>query len=96
MDNYAMGGSIAIRCNDEPQNISKSIILGNNSNDYIINQILIVAKHEIYKNKWTKTTISLVRIQKVLKGQMELDIYIAIIKTLYLELSVNGLASTMH
>ena len=57
-----------------------SIILGNNSNECITNQILIVAKHEIYKSKWTKSAISLVKIQKILKGQMELDIYIATIK----------------
>ena len=57
-----------------------SIILGNNGNEYITNQILTVVKHEIYKSKWTKSSISLIKIQKILKSQMELDIYIATIK----------------
>ena len=57
-----------------------SIILGNNGNEYITNQILTVVKHEIYKSKWTKSSISLIKIQRILKSQMELDIYIATIK----------------
>ena len=72
-----------------------SIILGNNGNEYITNQILIVAKHEIYKSKWTKSNISLMKIQKILKYQMELEIYIATIKK-YRKLLGNGQVSTMY
>ena len=64
-----------------PVIISKeSIILGDKKNNTIINPIFIVKKHEIYKSKWKKTSINLIKIQNILKSQMELDIFIGTMK----------------
>ena len=58
----------------------ESIILCNKNNDGIINHIIIVTKHEIYKSNWTKNSLNLMKIQKILKSQMDLDIYLGTIK----------------
>ena len=59
-----------------------SIFLGNNENEIKVNQILTVTKHEIYKSKWNKTHISLLKIKKLLKSNVELDIYIGTVRNI--------------
>ena len=58
----------------------KSILLGNKKNEIIINYIIIVIKHELYKSKWTKTRLNLLKIKKIIKSHMELEIYSGTIK----------------
>ena len=42
----------------------KSIMLGNNRNELIINNVIIIIKHEIYKRKWNKTKVGLFKLKK--------------------------------
>ena len=58
----------------------KSILLGNNQNEIIVNNIILMIKHEIYKSKWTKANLSIYKIKFVIKQQMELEIYLATVK----------------
>ena len=53
----------------------KSILLGNNKNEIIINYIIITTKHEIYKSKWTKKQLNLIKIKNTIRTHMELEIY---------------------
>ena len=51
-----------------------SILLGNPDNKLIINYVFIICKHEIYKSKWNRSPINIIKIKKILKCHMELDI----------------------
>ena len=58
----------------------KSILLGNSKNETIVNNIIMITKHEIYKSKWTKTKLTLHKIKVILKSQMEMELYLGTIK----------------
>ena len=65
----------------KPVTIEKStILLGSVDNEIIINYIFIIVKHEIYKSKWNRTETNLIKIKKILKSHMDLDIYLGTIK----------------
>ena len=53
----------------------KSILLGNNKNEIIINYIIMITKHELYKSKWNKVKINLIKLKHIFKVQMDLEIY---------------------
>ena len=57
-----------------------SILLGNPDNELIINYIFIICKHEIYKSKCNRSPINIIKIKKILKSHMELDIYLSTVK----------------
>ena len=59
---------------------SHSVILGNRENEMIINYVILITKHEIYKSKWNKTNVSILKLRKILKYHMDLDIYIGTIR----------------
>ena len=40
----------------------KAILLGSPENSIIVNYIFLIVKHEIYKSKWTKTKVTLIKI----------------------------------
>ena len=42
----------------------KSILLGNQKNHVIINYVITTVKHEIYKSKWNKSRLNLMKIKK--------------------------------
>ena len=50
----------------------KSILLGNRNNEPIINTLIIITKHEIYKKRWKGTHLTL---NYVFQKQMKMDIY---------------------
>ena len=58
----------------------KSILLGNSKNELIVYNIITINKHEIYKSKWTKTKLNLIKLKKIFKTQMELEICLGTIK----------------
>ena len=58
----------------------KSILLGNPKNEIVINYIITITKHEIYKSKWNKTRLTLLKIKNLVKYQIELEIYLGTIK----------------
>ena len=60
-----------------------SILLGNPENELIINYVYIICKHEIYKGKWNRSPVNIIKIKKILKSHMELDIHLGTVnKTL--------------
>ena len=71
-----------------------SILLGNPQNELIINYVIIIAKHEIYKSKWNRTGINLIKIKKILKSHMDLDIYLGTIRSCLPKMLGNGLLYT--
>ena len=54
-----------------------SVLLGNRLNEIIVNNIILMVKHEIYKSKWTKTNLSIYKMKILIKQQMELETYLA-------------------
>ena len=58
----------------------KSVLIGNIQNEIIINYIFTIIKHEIYKQKWTKSQLNVYKIKRILKNHMDLEIYIGTIK----------------
>ena len=58
----------------------KSILLGNSKNELIINNLINITKHEIYKSKWTNRKLNLFKLKKIFKIQMELEMYLGTIK----------------
>ena len=48
--------------------------------DIISNYVFIVTKHEIYKAKWNKTIVTLMKIQRTLKYSMDIDVYLDKVK----------------
>ena len=57
----------------------KSVLIGNIQNETIINYVFIIIKHEIYKSKWNKNTLTIYKIKRILKDHMGLDIYLGTI-----------------
>ena len=58
----------------------KSILLGNSKNEIIVNYIIMITKHEIYKSKWNKVKLNPIKLKHIFKVQMELEIYLGTIK----------------
>ena len=58
----------------------KWVLLGNSKNGIIVNNIIMITKHEIYKSKWTKSRLNIHKVKIVIKHQMELEIYLGTIK----------------
>ena len=56
-----------------------SILLGNPRNEVVINCILLIVKHEIYKRKWNGSNLNLLKIKRIIKSHMDLDIYLGTI-----------------
>ena len=52
------------------------ILLGHPKHKYLVNYIIIVVKHEIFKGKWNNHIPNLNEIKKVLKNYMKLEIFI--------------------
>ena len=46
----------------------------------IIYNITTITKHEIYKSKWTKTKLNLIKLKKIFMAQMDLEIYLGTIE----------------
>ena len=42
-----------------------SILLGNPDHELIINYVFIITTHEVYKSKWNRTSINLIKIKKI-------------------------------
>ena len=57
----------------------KAILLGDKNNDPIINTVIMITKHEIYKRKWKSNFLNLNLLKHAFKRQMESDIYIGTI-----------------
>ena len=57
-----------------------SIILGNTLNEPIVNALIILTKHEIYKSKWKGTRINMVYLKRVFQRQMNTEMYLGTIK----------------
>ena len=53
----------------------KSILLGNRNNEPIINTLITITKHEIYKKRWKGTHLTLNYLKLVFQKQMKMDIY---------------------
>ena len=47
-----------------------SILLGNPDNELIINFVYIICKHEIYKGKWNRSPVSIIKIKRILKSHI--------------------------
>ena len=58
----------------------KSVLIGNIHNEIIINYILTIIKHEIFKQKWNKKQLNIHKIKRILKNHMDLEIYIGTVK----------------
>ena len=48
--------------------------------DIISNYVFIVTKHEIYKAKWNNSRVTLIKIKRILKYSMDIDMYLGRIK----------------
>ena len=57
-----------------------SIILGNTKNEPIVNALILITKHEIYKSKWKGTRVNMIFLKTVFKRQMNTEIYTGTIK----------------
>ena len=63
--------------NDTIYTDERSTLLGNKNNALMINYVLIVVKHEIYKSKWNETIVNLPIINIInLEYYMDPDIFI--------------------
>ena len=58
----------------------KSVLLGNTRNEIIINYIITLTKHELYKSKWNRNKLTLAKLKHTFKQQMDLEIYLGTIK----------------
>ena len=66
--------------NKPPVINTHSVILGNRDNETIINYVILITKHEVYKSKWNKSNRSIIKLKNVLKHYMNLYIYIGTIR----------------
>ena len=53
----------------------KSILLSNKENGPLINTIILLTKHELYKKKWKENILSLQYLKQIFKRQMQVEIY---------------------
>ena len=56
------------------------MLIGNIQNEKNINCTFTIIKHEIYKQKWTKSQLNIHKIKRILKNHMDLEIYIGTVK----------------
>ena len=56
-----------------------SALLGNPRNEVVINCIFLIVKHEIYKKKWNGSNLNLIKLKRIIKNHMDLDIYLGTI-----------------
>ena len=62
----------------------KSVLLGNKCNSPVVNTVVSVAKHELYKQKFKGNVLSLNYLKRIFQRQLKVDIYLGtIIKTLH-------------
>ena len=60
-----------------------SLLLGNPDNELIINYVYIICNHKIYKGNWNRSPASIIKIKRILKSHMEIDIHLGTVdKTL--------------
>ena len=57
----------------------KAILLGDKNNETVINTIILITKHEIYKKKWKARFLNLNYLKNSFKNQMNIEIYIGTI-----------------
>ena len=57
----------------------KAILLGDKNNETVINTIILITKHEIYKKKWKARFLNLNYLKNLFKNQMNIEIYIGTI-----------------
>ena len=73
-----------------------TILLGNKEYNYIVNYVIIVAKHEIYRYKWNQRVPNLVDLKRKLKSYLIIEMYIGTIYPTRLKKQLaNGLLYTM-
>ena len=57
----------------------KTILLGCPENSILVNYIILIVKHEIYKSKWNNSKVTLQKIIEKLKYYLKIDEYISTI-----------------
>ena len=55
---------------------TNDILLGNSKNEPVTNCVIIIVKHEIHKNKWNRTRLTLHKRKTIIKSHMDLDVYL--------------------
>ena len=55
----------------------QSLLIGDQRNTILLNQMIIIAKYEIYKKKWNGNTLNIYTLTNVFKKQMESENYTA-------------------
>ena len=56
------------------------ILLGNPRNDPVTTCILLITKHEIYKQKWNRTRLTIPKLKIIIKQHMDLECYLGKIR----------------
>ena len=59
---------------------STDILLGNPRNDPVTNCIFLITKHEIYKQKWNRTRLTIHKLKIIIKHHMDLECYLGKIR----------------
>ena len=59
---------------------STDILLGNSRNDPVTNCIFLITKHEIYKQKWNRTRLTIHKLKIIIKHHMDLECYLGKIR----------------
>ena len=49
---------------------TNDILLGNPKNEHVTNCVILIVKHEIYKNKWNRTRLTLHKLKTIIKSHM--------------------------
>ena len=70
-----LGRWINQNINERVQLDKRSILLGNPENSIIVNYIIMVTKHEIYKSKWYKKKVALGNIIKKQQYYLHIEEY---------------------
>ena len=52
------------------------VLLGNLRNEPVTNCIILITKHEIYKQKWNRTNLTLYKLKTIIKNHMDLECYL--------------------
>ena len=53
----------------------KSLLLSNKENGLLINTLILLTKHELYKKKWKENILSMHYLKKIFQRQMQIEIY---------------------
>ena len=73
-----------------------SVILGSKEDETIVNYIILITKHEKYKSKWNQSNISLIKLKRILKHHMNMDIYVGTMRNSVQKHWENGQQSIMY